>query len=74
MVDILALLVNGVRIIIMTNNYYGIRYKYTVLYGKRSATVRKVSSVIIASLLLHPADAFYNFDDFLGISCFALSG
>lgn len=63
MVDILALLVNGIRTMIMTSNYHGIRYKNKVLYGKRSVTVRKVSSVIIANLLLHPAAAFDNFED-----------
>lgn len=60
MVGILALLVNGIKTTLMTNNYYGIRYK--VLYGKRSVTVRKVSSVITESLLLHPAAAFDSFE------------
>lgn len=63
MADILALLVNGIRTMIATNNYYGIRYKNKVLYGKRSITVRKVSPVIIASLLLHSAAAFDNFEE-----------
>lgn len=61
MVDILALLGNGIRTIIMTNNCYGLRYK--VLYGKKKRNCEKSEFCYYYKLMLHPAAVFDDFED-----------